>query len=237
MPEVRRVAEQKAPSPALEPAAAAADAAATPKEEADAVLPAAPAAEEGGGEPSTRQAGLTLQQVQRSWEAVLQAVRQRNPATQGVLNTGCQPVEVHDEEIVVTFPYPFLREKLSDPPRRTEIQDALIEVLHAKCRLKLVLASDYAPRRPANPGPPVPAPVRTSPVESGPVESGPVESGPVESGPVESGPVESGAGQAGASESRPVAPSADAEAEEDEVPAAISRWAEEHGGQARFVPG
>jgi hypothetical protein len=78
---------------------------------------------------------------------VLQAVRQLNPATQAVLNSGCKPVEVNGEEIVVTFPFAFLREKLGDPQRRAEIQDALAEVLHVNCRLRLVLASDYAPRQ------------------------------------------------------------------------------------------
>jgi hypothetical protein len=89
-------------------------------------------------------------------------VRQRNPTTQAVLNTGCQPVEVNGEEIVVTFPYPVLREKLVDPQRRTEIQDALTEVLQARCRLKLVLAAEYKPSQHANPQP-LPTPPGATP--------------------------------------------------------------------------
>ena len=80
--------------------------------------PAAQAAQPPGG-------ALALEQVQRAWTEVLQAVRQRNPATQAVLNTGCEPVEVIGDEIVVTFPFPFLRDKLGDPQRKAEIQDAL----------------------------------------------------------------------------------------------------------------
>jgi DNA polymerase-3 subunit gamma/tau len=89
---------------------------------------------------------LALEQVEQAWDQVLHAVRQRNPATQGVLNTGCKPVEVNGDEVVITFPYPFLREKLGDPQRKMEIQDALSEVLHIGCRLRLVLAREYIPR-------------------------------------------------------------------------------------------
>lgn len=88
---------------------------------------------------------LSLSEVERAWPQVLQAVRQRNPATQAVLNTGCQPVEVNGNEIIVTFPFPFLREKLGDPQRCMEIQEALSEVLRTRCRLRLVLATEYTP--------------------------------------------------------------------------------------------
>jgi len=88
--------------------------------------------------------------VQRSWQDVLQAVRKRNPATYGALNTNCEAVEVHGNEIVITFPHPFLREKLNDPQRKTEIQDALGEVLQTQCHARFVLASEYVPQ-PSNP--------------------------------------------------------------------------------------
>jgi DNA polymerase-3 subunit gamma/tau len=205
-PEGRRLAEQRAPDPLSTAAPITSGGLETPRVEAEAVPEAPSPAAESPAEPRARQAGLTLQQVQQSWEAVLHAVRSRNPATQAVLNTGCQPVEVSDEEIVVTFPYPFLREKLGDPQRRTEIQDALVEVLHARCRLKLVLASEYTPPRPANPGP-----------------TGRVPAGP--------GPVEASAAEADPDMAPPE------EAEEEDLPEILSRWAEEHGGQARFVPG
>jgi hypothetical protein len=63
------------------------------------------------------------------------------------------PAEVVGDEIVVTFPFSFLREKLGDPQRRIEIQEALSEVLGAGCRVKLVLASEHIPRQQANPSP------------------------------------------------------------------------------------
>ena len=94
---------------------------------------------------------LTLAQVEQAWAMVLDAVRQRNPATQGALRSDCKPVEVRNDEVVITFPFPFLRDKLVDPGRKGEIQDALSEVLNAKCRVKLVLASEYVPATAPNP--------------------------------------------------------------------------------------
>ena len=112
--------------------------------EADVSPPASP--------PSAAAAGtVTLEQLTEAWDEVLRAVRRLNPTAEGALRSGCQPVEVNGNEVVVTFPYPFLREKLGDPQRKMEIQEALGEVLGIKCRLKLVLASEHQPSRPANP--------------------------------------------------------------------------------------
>jgi DNA polymerase-3 subunit gamma/tau len=206
-PEVRRVAEHRDSASAIMPAPVASTGIETSSQEADAGPDVPSTAAQRPGEPATKEAELTLQQVQQAWDGVLHAVRQRNPATQAVLNTGCQPVEVSGEEIVVTFPYPFLREKLGDPQRRTEIQDALVEVLHARCRLRLVLASEYAPRRPRNAMPPPPVPSEPELAEPSAADIGSKKADP------------------------------DDEAEEDEVPEVISRWAAERGGQARIVPG
>ena len=100
-------------------------------------------------QPST--GSLTLAQVEQAWTMVLHAVRQRNPATEGALRTQCEPVEVSGDEVVITFPFPFLREKLVDPKRKAEIQDALSEVLNTKCRIRFVKASEYVPGPQANP--------------------------------------------------------------------------------------
>jgi DNA polymerase-3 subunit gamma/tau len=100
---------------------------------------------------------FSLPQVEQAWPMVLHAVRQRNPATEGALRSQCEPVEVRNDEVVITFPFPFLREKLVDPGRKGEIQDALSEVLKAKCRVKLVLASEYVPGKAPNPTPAPPA--------------------------------------------------------------------------------
>jgi DNA polymerase-3 subunit gamma/tau len=132
-----RVAEQPAPAPAPKPAPV-------------------------GTAPAVATGALSLVQVTRAWEEILQAVRRRNPTAEGALRSGCQPVEVRGEEIVVTFPYPFLRDKLADPQRRMEIQEALSEVVGGKCRIKLVLATEYEPQKAANPQPVAPSPAQGS---------------------------------------------------------------------------
>jgi DNA polymerase-3 subunit gamma/tau len=104
---------------------------------------------------------LTLEQVERAWDEVLIAVRQRNPTAEGALRSGCTPVEVNSDQVVVTFPYPFLREKLGDPQRRVEIQDALSQVLGRNCLVKLVLASEHTPGQRASSGPSTAAPDQT----------------------------------------------------------------------------
>jgi hypothetical protein len=104
--------------------------------------------------------------VNHAWEEILQAVRRRNPTAEGALRSGCQPVEVRGEEVVVTFPYPFLRDKLGDPQRRMEIQEALSEVVGGKCRIKLVLAAEYVSEKAASPQPAAPSPATDSADES-----------------------------------------------------------------------
>jgi DNA polymerase III subunit gamma/tau len=113
-------------------------------------------------EPAVATGVISLAQVNRAWEQVLQAVRRRNPTAEGALRSGCQPVEVRGEEIVVTFPYPFLRDKLGDPQRRMEIQEALSEVVGGKCRIKLVLAAEYEPQETADPQSATPSPAEDS---------------------------------------------------------------------------
>lgn len=163
--ETRRAAESTTP-------------ASTPRAEARRVAePSGPALDAPtASDPAAPGGQLAVGQVKDAWEDVLQVVRQRNPATQAVLNTGCTPVEVNGDEIVVTFPYPFLREKLGDPQRKAEIQDALVEVLHVNCHLRLVLASEYTPRQAppadvdpaAEPSPPVQTPSGQKPASGAP---------------------------------------------------------------------
>jgi DNA polymerase-3 subunit gamma/tau len=129
--ETRRIAEQPAPTP-------------TPAPPEDAEPETAATTEPSPG-PQASAEHLSLGQVEDGWHRVLQVVRHRNPMTQGLLNTGCRPVDVRGNEIFIAFPYRFLQEKLGDPQRTMEIQDALNEVFGTNCRLKLVKESEYTP--------------------------------------------------------------------------------------------
>jgi DNA polymerase III subunit gamma/tau len=89
---------------------------------------------------------LALDRVQGEWRKVLNAMRGRNPTTQAVLSSGCRPVEVEGDQLLITVPSAILGEKLRDPQRTLELEQVLNEVLQVRCRVKLVLAADYQPR-------------------------------------------------------------------------------------------
>ena len=139
--ESQPVARQEVSAPAEQPTPAEAPSSAAEE----------PVAEQGNADSETPAGMLSLAQVEQAWEMMLHAVRLRNPATEGALRTQCKPVEVAGDELIITFPYPFLKEKLVDPQRKAEIQDALAEVLKSSCRIKLLLASEYVPSRVINP--------------------------------------------------------------------------------------
>ena len=95
----------------------------------------------GGGE-------LTLDQVQRRWPEIINAVQALNKTTAAVLRSNCQPVDLIDDQIVVTVPSGILRDKLENPQRKVEIQEAVSSVLGARGRIRLALAAEYTPRAP-----------------------------------------------------------------------------------------
>jgi DNA polymerase-3 subunit gamma/tau len=98
---------------------------------------------------------LALEDVRRSWKQILQAMRQRNPATQAVLFSGCRPVEVYGDQVTVAVPSAILADKLRDAQRMAEIEQVLGEVLGTPCRVKLIVAAEDV--TPAEPSPVLPA--------------------------------------------------------------------------------
>jgi DNA polymerase-3 subunit gamma/tau len=151
---------------------------------------------------------LALEQVSGAWKEILAAVRQRNPTTAAALASECRPVEVNGGEIVVTFPYGFLRDKLDHPERKVDVQDAFSQVLSEKCRVRFVLESEYVPRkrpagqRPAASNPPAAAAGNDTP----PAPDARAEANP-----------SAGAGH-------------------EAVPEPIEKWAAERGAQAKIIP-
>ncbi len=105
----------------------------------------------GGGEGGP----LTLAGVQARWSDFVESLNTRNKQTAAVFRSGCRPVEVVDDQVVVTVPSAILRDKVNHPRRKTEAQEVLTQVLGMACRLKLVLAAEYVPRQdPAPAAPP-----------------------------------------------------------------------------------
>jgi DNA polymerase-3 subunit gamma/tau len=103
-----------------------------------------PGGTEGPSATEVEQCGLELEQVKSAWKQILQAMRQRNQATQAVLASGCRPVEVQGDQLTVTVPSKILAEKLRDSQRKAEIEQVMDEVLGVRCRVRLIVASEYA---------------------------------------------------------------------------------------------
>jgi len=148
---------------------------------------------------------LTLDQVQRRWPEIVAAVQAINKTTAAVLRSNCQPVDLADDQIVVTVPSSILRDKLENPQRKVEIQEAVSNVLGVRSRIKLALATEYTARAP-RPGP-----------QSQPQAATPGITGQA-------------ASMDERSESRSVSG-----VDDDQALDEISRWAAERGGQATVV--
>jgi hypothetical protein len=88
---------------------------------------------------------IELEQVRLKWKQILQAMRQRNQATQAVLASGCRPVAVLGDQVTITVPSRILAEKLRDPQRHAEIEQVMSKELDKRCRVKLVVEAEYAP--------------------------------------------------------------------------------------------
>jgi hypothetical protein len=84
--------------------------------------------------------------VQRRWPEIIGAVQALNKTTAAVLRSNCQPVDLADDQIVVTVPSSILRDKLENPQRKVEVQEAVSSVLGVRSRIRLVLEAEYAPR-------------------------------------------------------------------------------------------
>jgi len=173
--------------------------------------------------------GLTLDQVQRRWPEIIGAVQALNRTTAAVLRSNCQPVDLADDQIVVTVPSAILRDKLENPQRKVEVQEAVSSVLGVRSRIRLVLEAEYAPRtsRPAL----QPQPQAATPSEASPGASAEwterSESRP--KGVPERERSGRSVSEAGNLPDQPAGTG------EDQVPDEISRWAAERGGQATIV--
>ncbi|HFD39294.1 MAG TPA: DNA polymerase III subunit gamma/tau [Anaerolineae bacterium] len=99
---------------------------------------------------------LTLAGVQARWSDFVESLNTRNKQTAAVFRSGCRPVEVVDDQVIVTVPSAILRDKVDHPRRKAEAQEVLTQVLGAACRLKLVLAAEYVPRQDPAPAPAAP---------------------------------------------------------------------------------
>jgi len=150
---VQSIIESSRPEPqAAEPSPARSQPRPTPPPPAEA-RPAAttPTPVKPSPPPPPSNGSPTLERVQAQWASYIDALNARNKVTAAVFRSGCRPVEVVDDQVIVTVPSAILRDKVDQPRRKAEAQEVLAQVLGTACRLKLVLADDYVPRTPPAP--------------------------------------------------------------------------------------
>jgi len=113
----------------------------------------------------------------------------------------------------MTFPFAHLLANLVSPQRQAELQDALSEVLQARCRIKLVLASQYKPK---------PRTDQAAHSSETRVEAVPSDVQRADDLSFQPAPG--------------THPEADAGARDAQVPEEIVRWAQKHGGEVSIIP-
>ena len=86
---------------------------------------------------------IELEEVRLRWNQFLQSMRLRNRATQAVLASGCLPVAVQGNQVIITVPSGILAEKLRDAQRHAEIEQEMSKELGTRCRVKLVVEAEY----------------------------------------------------------------------------------------------
>jgi len=93
--------------------------------------------------------GLTMELVHQSWRQVLALVRQRNPQTQGLLNS-CQPLGVKDGVLYLGFNSDFARAKMEKPEHLEIAHQVLEQVFGEKVPVRCVVAGDRRGKPPGD---------------------------------------------------------------------------------------
>jgi DNA polymerase-3 subunit gamma/tau len=86
------------------------------------------------------ESGLTLQTVNNHWQQILTLVRQRNPQTQGLLNS-CKPFGVKDGVLFLGFTGEFAKSKMDRVENITITKEILAQVLGMEVPLRCFVVS------------------------------------------------------------------------------------------------
>jgi DNA polymerase-3 subunit gamma/tau len=88
------------------------------------------------------QAILSMQQVLEQWREILQAVRKRDPQTQGLLNS-CRPLGLQSGALVIGFESDLLREKMEDGSKLDITRQALEDVFGEEIEVRTALTGAW----------------------------------------------------------------------------------------------
>ncbi|MGD8604197.1 MAG: DNA polymerase III subunit gamma/tau [Anaerolineales bacterium] len=126
------------------PSAAAKEPKAANPSEAAVPRQAKPPAPTGELPAAAEEAILSMQQVLEQWREILQAVRKRDPQTQGLLNS-CRPLGLQSGALVIGFESDLLREKMEDGSKLDITRQALEDVFGRKVEVRTALTRAWKP--------------------------------------------------------------------------------------------
>ncbi len=84
--------------------------------------------------------GVTFQKVLDSWRKFLVVIRQRNPQTQGLLNS-CKPLGLKNRVLVLGFASDLLKSKMEKPENMDHARQALAQVLGEEIPIRCVVSA------------------------------------------------------------------------------------------------
>jgi hypothetical protein len=85
---------------------------------------------------------LSMQQVLEQWRNILQAVRKRDPQTQGLLNS-CRPLGLQSGALVIGFESDLLREKMENGSKLDITRQALEDVFGCQVEVRTALTKAW----------------------------------------------------------------------------------------------
>jgi DNA polymerase-3 subunit gamma/tau len=97
----------------------------------------------------TSPVGLTIDFIHQNWRQVLTLARQRNPQTQGLLNS-CQPMGVKDGVLYLGFNSDFAKAKMEKPEHLEITQQVLAQVFGEKVPVRCVVAGEKRSKPPGD---------------------------------------------------------------------------------------
>ncbi len=87
------------------------------------------------------EAPLDMQRIQQTWRALLDAVRERNPQTQGLLNS-CKPMGLKNGVLILGFASDLIKTKMEKSEHLDHAKAAFAAVLGVEVPLQCVVSAD-----------------------------------------------------------------------------------------------
>jgi len=89
-------------------------------------------------DPSLPDGDVDLYTVRNNWKKLLTEIKNHNHSLAALLASNCQAITADGNEITITTPYDFYKEKLNDRDNKLTVETVFGKILGLKIRLKIV---------------------------------------------------------------------------------------------------